>query len=162
MFASRIFNLIFFHVVIWFGCNNLSTCNIVVACTVYVYVGISLEVWILLFAMVFTNLYFFCCCSYGHFVFCCFFFLRRSVWPFMKSAKSRWTLPPFFFVRPAFWVWGSCQILVLVSGRTSRRARTTGYGAGCVYMLWPTLLVNTLKRGRWTKGWGGFARCHLL
>lgn len=91
-----------------------------------------------------------------------FFFLRRSVWPFMKSAKSRWTLPPFFFVRPAFWVWGSCQILVLVSGRTSRRARTTGYGAGCVYMLWPTLLVNTLKRGRWTKGWGGFARCHLL
>lgn len=243
MFASRIFNLIFFHVVIWFGCNNLSTCNIVVACTVYVYVGISLEVWILLFAMVFTNLYISFSFFFFFFVLCCFFFyffiiagwapkgelcsalcfqqneqrqhvlcmlncflfsllaffknslffrcilaisvgwpgyltfvvaamgilfsvvfffLRRSVWPFMKSAKSRWTLPPFFFVRPAFWVWGSCQILVLVSGRTSRRARTTGYGAGCVYMLWPTLLVNTLKRGRWTKGWGGFARCHLL
>lgn len=31
-----------------------------------------------------------------------FFFLRRSVWPFMKSAKSRWTLPPYFFCSPGF------------------------------------------------------------
>lgn len=74
MFASRIFNLIFFHVVIWFGCNNLSTCNIVVACTVYVYVGISLEVWILLFAMVFTNLYISFSFFFFFFVLCCFFF----------------------------------------------------------------------------------------